>query len=365
MVLLVLRDGKPVVFQAIGEQSPGVPMRTDSVHRIASTTKIFVTTAAMRLYEQGKFKLSDPVSTYLSEFKDLKVSVADKDPSGAVVTRLEAPRRAPTVHDLMRHTAGLTYYWIGPSNPVRQSQKDQDLEGVYSLTADEMLAKLGQQPLLYHPGSTFEYSIATDVLGHVLERIEKKPLDRVLSEQVLQPLGLKDTVWQVDDAMASRLAEPSKQTMEKDQLAWVYTGLDLRKPPKRFSGGAGMASTAGDVGRLLQMLANGGEIDGVRLLSPKTVRYMLHVDHLDGLRGPQYNAGAGYGWGLVNPVRTSAGVHETPGNMGDLYWGGITGPRYVVDPAERLVIVAMFQAPSLRAHYYTMLRQMVYGAMVR
>jgi CubicO group peptidase (beta-lactamase class C family) len=97
MVLLVLRDGKPVVFQAIGEQSPGVPMRTDSVHRIASTTKIFVTTAAMRLYEQGKFKLSDPVSTYLSEFKDLKVSVADKDPSGAVVTRLEAPRRAPTV----------------------------------------------------------------------------------------------------------------------------------------------------------------------------------------------------------------------------------------------------------------------------
>ena len=112
MVLLVLRDGKPVVFQAIGEQSPGVPMRTDSVHWIASTTKIFVTTAAMRLYEQGKFKLSDPVSTYLPEFKDLKVFVADKDPSGAVVTRLEAPRRAPTLHDLMRHTAGLTYYTI-------------------------------------------------------------------------------------------------------------------------------------------------------------------------------------------------------------------------------------------------------------
>lgn len=365
MVLLVLRDGKPVLFQAMGEQTPGAPMRTDSVHRIASTTKIFTTTAAMRLYEQGRFKLSDPVSAYLPEFKDIRVSVSDKDASGNVVTRLEAPRRAPTLHDLMRHTAGLTYYWIGPTNAVRQSQKDQDLEGVYSLTADEMIARLGQQPLLYHPGSTFEYSIATDVLGHVLERIERKPLDQVISEQVLQPLGLRDTVWHVDDTLAPRLAEPSRQTLERDSLAWVFTWLDLRKPPKRFSGGAGMASTAGDVGRLLQMLANGGEIDGVRLLSPKTVRYMLYVDHLEGVRGPHYNAGAGYGWGLVNPVRVAAGVHETPGNPGDLYWGGITGPRYVVDPAERLVIVAMFQAPSLRAHYYTLLRQMVYGAMLR
>jgi CubicO group peptidase (beta-lactamase class C family) len=113
------------------------------------------------------------------------------------------------------------------------------------------------------------------------------------------------------------------------------------------------------------MLVDGGEIDGVRLLSPKTVRYMLHTDHLDGVRGPNYNAGEGYGWSLVNPVRVLPGTHSTPGNPGDVYWGGITGPRYVIDPTERLVIVAMFQAPSLRAHYYTIIRQMVYGAMVK
>jgi CubicO group peptidase (beta-lactamase class C family) len=365
MVLLVLRDGKPVLYEAYGDGAPGTPMRKDSLHRIASTTKIFVTTAALRLYEQGHFKLSDPVATYLPELKDLKVATIAESSTATEAPPTEAPRRAPTVGDLMRHTAGLTYWWIGALNPVRRNQREQDLEGLYSQTGEEMLAKLGQQPLLYQPGSTFEYSIATDVLGHLLERIEGKPLDRILSEQVLQPLGLKDTVWQVDEANAARLAEPSQATLAKDPLAWVYTWLDLRKPPKRFSAGAGLASTAGDVGRLLQMLTNGGEIDGVQLLSPKTVRFMLHTDHLAGLRGPRFNVDEGYGWGLVNPVRLATGAHTTPGAPGDAYWGGITGPRYMVDPTERLVVVAMFQAPSLRAHYYTVLRQMIYGAMVK
>jgi CubicO group peptidase (beta-lactamase class C family) len=200
--------------------------------------------------------------------------------------------------------------------PIKQNQKDQDLEGVYRLSAEEMLAKLGQQPLAYQPGSTFEYSIATDVLGHVLERIEKKPLDQILSEQVLKPLGLKDTVWYLDAQMMSRWAQPSRQTLDKDPLAWVYTWLQPSKPPKRFSGGAGLASTTADVGRLLQMLVNGGAIDGVRLLSPNTVRYMIHTDHLDGVRGPNYTAGEGYGWSLVNPVRIAAGMHATPRQSG-------------------------------------------------
>ena len=365
MVLLVMRDGKPVMFDAFGERAPGSPMQRDSLHRIASTTKMFVTTAALRLYEQGRFKLTDPVATYLPELKDLKVFAGAESGTGTDGPSPEAAKRPPTVGDLMRHTAGLTSWWIGPLNAVRRNQRDQDLEGLYSLTGEEMLAKLGQQPLLYQPGSTFEYSIATDVLGHLLERIEGKPLDRVVSEQVLQPLGLTDTVWQVDDARADRLAEPSQATLAKDPLAWVYGWLDLRKPPKRFSGGAGLASTAGDVGRLLQMLANGGEIDGVRLLSPKTVRFMLHSDQLAGLRGPRNNVEEGYGWSLVNPVRLATGAHTTPGAPGDVYWGGITGPRYMVDPTERLVVVAMFQAPSLRGHYYSLLRQMIYGAMVK
>ena len=365
MVLMVLRDGKPVMSRAFGEQSPGVPMRLDSLHRIASTTKLFVTTAALRLYEQGRFKLSDPVATHLPELKDLKVYAGFESATSGEVPPPEAPRRPPTVQDLMRHTAGLTYWWIGPANPVRRNQREQDLEGLYGLTGPEMLAKLAQQPLLYQPGTTFEYSIATDVLGHMLERIEGKPLDRILAEQVLEPLGLTDTVWQVDEARASRLAEPSQATREKDPLAWVFTWLDLRKPPKRFSAGAGLASSAGDVARLLQMLANGGTIDGVRLLAPRTVRLMLHHDQLNGIRGPRNNVDDGYGWSLVNPVRLATGGHTTPGAPGDLYWGGITGPRYMLDPAERLVVVAMFQAPSLRGHYYALLRQMVYGALMK
>ena len=365
MVLMVLRDGRPVMARAFGEQSPGAPMRLDSLHRIASTTKLFVTTAAMRLYEQGRFKLTDPVAVHLPELKDLKVYAGFEAATGGDAPPPEAPRRAPTVQDLMRHTAGLTYWWIGPANPVRKNQREQDLEGLYSLTGPEMLAKLGQQPLLYQPGTTFEYSIATDVLGHMLERIEGKPLDQILAEQVLQPLGLTDTVWQVDEANAARLAEPSQATREKDPLAWVYTWLDLRKPPKRFSAGAGLASTAGDVARLLQMLANGGTLDGVRLLAPRTVRLMLHHDQLNGIRGPRNNVDEGYGWSLVNPVRLATGGHATPGQPGDLYWGGITGPRYMLDPTERLVVVAMFQAPSLRGHYYALLRQMVYGALVK
>ncbi|WP_162559804.1 serine hydrolase domain-containing protein [Methylobacterium radiodurans] len=365
MVLLVLRDGRPVLAQAFGEQTPGTPMRTDSIHRIASTTKLFVTTAAMRLYEQGRFKLADPVAAYLPELKALKVFAGSEIATEGDAPSPVAPQRAPTIHDLMRHTAGFTYWWIGPANAVRRNQREQNLEGLYDLTGEEMLAKLAQQPLLYQPGSTFEYSIATDVLGHLLERIEGKPLDRIVAEQVLQPLGLEDTVWQVDEARAARLAEPSRQILEKDPLAWVYPWLDLRKAPKRFSGGAGLASTAGDVGRLLQMLANGGAIDGVRLLAPQTVRLMLHSDHLNGIRGPRNNVDPGYGWSLVNPVRLATGPHATPGAAGDVYWGGITGPRYMIDPAERLVVVAMFQAPSLRGHYYAILRQMVYGAMTK
>ena len=365
MVLLVLRDGRPAMFKAFGEQTPGTPMRTDSLHRIASTTKIFVTAAAMRLYEQGRFKLTDPVAAYLPELKDLKVYSGAEAATDGAPPPPEALRRAPTIQDLMRHTAGMTYWWIGPLNPVRRSQREQDLEGLYGLTGPEMLARLGQQPLLYQPGSTFEYSIATDVLGHLLERVEGMPLDRILDEQVLQPLGLKDTVWQVDEARAARLAEPSRRILDTDPLAWVYTWLDLRKPPRRFSGGAGLASRAGDVGRLLQMLANGGTLDGVRLLAPATVRLMLHHDQLAGLRGPRNNVDAGYGWSLVNPVRLATGGHATPGAPGDVYWGGITGPRYMIDPAERLVVVAMFQAPSLRGHYYAVLRQMLYAALIR
>ncbi|MDP4021525.1 serine hydrolase domain-containing protein [Methylobacterium sp. NEAU 140] len=365
MVLMILRDGKPVMFEAFGERAPGSPMQKDSLHRIASTTKLFVTTAALRLYEQGRFKLADPVATYLPELKTLTVYGGAESATDGEAPPPAAPRRAPTIEDLLKHTAGLTYWWIGPLNPVRRNQRDQDLEGLYGLTGEEMLTKLGQQPLLYQPGSTFEYSIATDVLGHLLERIEQKPLDRIVSEQVLQPLGLTDTVWQVDEARAGRLAEPSQATLAKDPLAWVYGWLDLRKPPKRFSGGAGLASTAGDVGRLLQMLANGGALDGVRLLSPQTVRFMLNTDHLAGLRGPRNNVDEGYGWSLVNPVRLATGAHTTPGAPGDVYWGGITGPRYMIDPSERLVVVALFQAPSLRGHYYALLRQMIYGAMVK
>jgi CubicO group peptidase (beta-lactamase class C family) len=355
-VVLIIRDGQVVLHEAVGwaDKDKKVAMKRDSIHPIASSTKLITTVAALRLFEQNKLSVMAPIATYLPELKDLKIE--RRDASGAATSELVAPTRQPTVHDLMTHRAGFTYFFF-PPNPLRNKYRELGIDRIDTLSTDEMLQKLATLPLVFSPGTSFEYSIATDLLGHIVERITKKPLDVALKELVLDPLKMKDTVFSVGADRLDRFARP----LATDPDMWVFQWLDVTKPPKRFSGGAGMASTASDYARLLQMIVNGGTLDGARVLSPGTVRWAM-ANQIGAMRGVAH-PGDGYSWNLFNPVRTGDGGAMFPGNVGDIFWGGITGPRYFVDPKEKLVGVLFAQGPSIRAAYHAELRAMVYGAL--
>jgi CubicO group peptidase (beta-lactamase class C family) len=356
-VVLIARNEQIVLFDAVGwaDKEKKIPMRRDSIHPVASSTKLITTVAALRLFEMNKLPVMAPIANFLPELKDLKVAVQKRDAEGKVTTELAAPPRQPTVHDLMTHRAGFTYFFF-PPNPLRAQYRELGIDRIDTLSADEMLQKLGKVPLAFAPGSSFEYSIATDLLGHIIERVTKKPLDAALKELVLDLLKMRDTTFHVQGAAMSRFARP----LASDPDMWVFQWLDVTKAPKRFSGGAGMASTAADYHRLLQMLMNGGTLDGVRLLSPMTVRWAM-ADHIGAMRGVAH-PGDGYSWNLFNPVRIAEGGAVFPGSIGDIYWGGITGPRYFVDPREQIVAIVFVQGPAVRAAYHAELRSMVYGA---
>ena len=354
-VVLIMRDGKVVLHEAVGfaDKDKKIAMRRDSIHPIASSTKLITTVAALRLFEANQLSLLTPIATYLPELKDLKIE--RRDASGAATTELVAPTRQPTVHDLMTHRAGFTYFFF-PPNPLRNKYRELGIDRIDTLSTEEMLQKLAPLPLVFSPGTSFEYSISTDLLGHIIERITKKPLDVALKELVLDPLKMKETVFHVPADKMDRFARP----LANDPDMWVFQWLDVTKPPKRFSGGAGMASTAGDYARLLQMIANGGTLDGVRVLSPMTVRFAM-ANQIGTTRGVAH-PGDGYSWNLFNPVRVDEGGAMFAGSVGDIFWGGITGPRYFVDPKEKLVGVLFAQGPSIRAAYHAELRALVYGA---
>jgi CubicO group peptidase (beta-lactamase class C family) len=359
-VVLIARNGQILLHEAVGwaDKDKKVPMRRNSIHPIASSSKLITTVAALRLFEANKLQVMAPIAAYLPELKDLKVAVERRDAAGNVTTELVAPARQPTVHDLMTHRAGFTYFFF-PPNPLRNRYRELGIDRIENMTADEMLAKLATLPLAFSPGTSFEYSIATDLLGHIIERITKKPLDAALKELVLDPLNMRDTSFVVQGAALERFARP----LSNDPDMWVFEWLNVTKPPKRFSGGAGLASTASDYFRVLQMLVNGGTLDGVRLLSPLTVRWAL-ADQIGATPRGAGNPGDGYSWNLVNPVRVTEGGAAFPGSIGDVFWGGITGPRYFFDRTEQLVGIVFAEGPSIRAAYHAELRAMVYGAIV-
>ena len=355
-VVLIMRNGQTVLHEAVGwaDKDKKIAMRRDSIHPIASSTKLITTVAALRLYEANQLPVMAPISTFLPELKDLKIE--RRDASGAATGELVAPARQPTVHDLMTHRAGFTYFFF-PPNPLRTKYRELGIDRIDTMNTSETLQKLATLPLAFSPGSSFEYSIATDSLCHIIERVTKKPLDVALKELVLDPLKMRATTFHVQGAAMERFARP----LASDPDMWVFNWLDVTKAPKRFSGGAGMASTASDYARLLQMLLNGGTLDGQRLLSPATVRWAM-ADHIGTMRGVAH-PGDGYSWNLSNPVRVGVGAPLFPGNIGDIYWGGITGPRYFVDPKEKLVGIVFVQGPAVRAAYHAELRSMVYAAL--
>ncbi|MGD9923820.1 MAG: serine hydrolase domain-containing protein, partial [Pseudorhodoplanes sp.] len=301
-VVLVARDGQIVLHEAVGwaDKAKNIRMQLNTIHPVASSTKLITSIAALRLFEQNKLQLMTPIAVYLPELKDLKVAVEKKDASGTVNAELAVPGRQPTVHDLMTHRAGFTYFFF-PANPLRSKYRELGIDRVDNMSADEMLQKLATLPLAFAPGMSFEYSIATDVLGHIIERVTGKPLDVALNELVLTPLKMTDTTFHVKGQDVSRYARP----LPADKDMWVFEWLDVTRAPKRFSGGAGMASTTENYYRVLQLLLNEGTYNGVRLLSPSSVRYAM-ADQIGTMRGAAH-PGDGYSWSLFNPVRVSEG----------------------------------------------------------
>jgi CubicO group peptidase (beta-lactamase class C family) len=355
VVMLLARDGKVVMHKALGSQDAAkrTAMREDSIFRIYSMSKPIVSVAAMILVEEGRLQLSDPVSQHIPELKGLKVGV-EKDGRLEIV----AAQREPTVQDLLRHTSGLTYGVFGKGLVKDIYTKN----GIDSTEHDnvEFVKKLATAPLMFQPGTTWEYSRSTDVLGHVIERVSGMPLDRFLQERIFAPLGMKDTGFFAPPERAGRLAEAFATDPDSKQPLRL---LEVRQMPRYLAGGQGLVSTAQDYFRFAQMLLNGGELDGKRILAKKTVEYMT-TDHLGTIRGPAYAPGPGYGFGLGFAVRLADGQASTPGSTGDYNWGGLGGTYFWVDPRERLVAIWMMQAPGQRTYYRGLYRDMVYGAMM-
>jgi CubicO group peptidase (beta-lactamase class C family) len=257
---------------------------------------------------------------------------------------------------LLRHTAGFTYEFSGDS-AVQKMYREAKVSRRDQTNADHA-ATLAKLPLAFQPGTRWEYGRATDVLGRLLEAIEGKSLAELLTQRILDPLGMTDTGFHAPAAEHDRLAEP----FERDpDTGGVVSLIDVRQPPMFQSGGGGLVSTAMDYARFLQMLLNGGTLGGVRLLGRKTVEFMT-ADHVGPVPGVDTLAGPGHGFGLGFAVRLADGIAATPGSAGQYFWGGVAGTAFWVDPREELAAVLMMQGPGQREYYRALFRALVYGA---
>ena len=357
-VLAIARGGRLAYGEAFGwhDREAGVPMSADAIFRVASMTKPITSVAAMMLAEEGRLEIAAPVAQYLPEFAELTVG-----------TERRKAQRTMTVQDLMRHTSGLTYAQFGDT-PVQMIWRDTKLMDEDQTNA-ELVAKLAGLPLMFEPGTTWEYSMSTDVLGRVVEVVSGESLGEFFADHIFRPLGMADTGFAATGERAARVAEPQNDPATGSQPPM----RNVTRENRWHSGGGGAVSTAADYLRFCQMLLNGGELDGVRLLAPKTIAYMAS-DHLppDCAYGetarPRFGALApvpemGYGFGLGFAVRKEPGRSPVPGSVGEFFWGGVTGTYFWIDPQEDMVVVLMLQAPDQRLHYRYLTRQLVYAAL--
>jgi len=361
-VALIARHGKVVLHEAIGQRDPasGAAMATDAIFRIYSMTKPLVSVATMQLVEQGRLMLADPVSRYLPAFAKMQLAHME---DGQM--QLRPSRAAITVYDLLRHTAGMTYEFLGHS-PVQQMYERAGLRITAREHSNAEFADLlASMPLMFQPGSIWEYSRATDVLGAVLEVVTGQSLGELLQRQVLGPLEMVDTAFSVPVSKQQRIA----QAFAHDPDGGTQMPLiDLTQVPRLESGGGGLGGTVADYARFCQCMLNGGVLEGKRLLSPQTVRLMTS-DHLGRIgQNRTENAGnmlaPGTGFGLGFSVRLAAGLDTLPGNVGLYSWGGIAGTTFWVDPKEDMFAILMIQAPNQREYYRPLFRNLVYAAML-
>jgi CubicO group peptidase (beta-lactamase class C family) len=370
-VVMLARDGKVVYHEAFGVRDPatGAPMRKDSIFRMYSMTKPVTGVAVLMLMEEGKIRLSDPISKYLPALKNPKVAVETVDAQGRRVASTVPANREITIQDLMRHTSGITY---GAGNSAAEQAMTKaglglQLAGAEGgplsarLTDQQMVEELGKLPLMFQPGASWEYGRSIDVLLALVEVVSGQRADAFMDSRIFKLLGMTDTFFNIPQDKLDRVAQPGP-----DPDTGVTAQLtDVTRPRIFLGGGEGLLSTASDYMRFALMLANGGEGNGVRLLSRKTVELMAS-DHLGPAlsQGPNFAPGPGYGFGLTVAVRTQPGMAAYPGSVGEFNWGGAAGTAFWVDPKENLVPIMLIQAPGQRLYYRFAFRGLVYQSLV-
>jgi CubicO group peptidase (beta-lactamase class C family) len=359
-VIGIMRGGKLAHLEAVGYRDPASrePLKPDAIFSIASMTKAMTSTAIMTLVEEGRVLLGDPVSKYLPPLADLKVA----EPAGGT----RAPKQLPTIQDLLRHTSGLTYRDRG-TTPAHALYPGSSVWAAERMSKDETIAALAKSPLLFDPGSNWEYGFSTDVLGFVVEAVTGKPLGSVLQERVWGPLAMGDTSFALPAAKRARYALAlAKDPVTGNPNTVVHHSTD--KTQKWESGGGGAVSTAADYLRFAEMLRSGGKLGSADVLGRGTVALMT-ADHLPGsfnnmIADKMDPAAAGYGFGLGVAVRRQDGIAAMAGSAGDYYWSGVYGTYFWVDLKEQLAVVFMAAAPGLiRLRYRQMTRNLVYQAL--
>lgn len=361
-VLWVGRRGQAAHVYAFGQRDveARLPMRDDSMFRIASQTKALVSTATLMLQEEGKLLISDPVSKYLPEFRETTVAVP-KTSGGYDIVKA---RRPITIRDLLTHTSGVGY----GGGPAAERWEAAGITGWYFADREEPIretvSRIASLPFEAQPGERWVYGYNTDILGALIEQVGGQKLDELLRSKIFVPLGMNDTYFYVPESKKDRVATvyslgaTGRIQRTPDQGGMVSQGSYVSGPRRSFSGGAGLVSTARDYARFLQMMLNGGELDGVRLLSRATVELMTS-NHL---RGIAFNDGQGFGLGFS--VVTDVGARGTPGSIGEFGWGGAYHSTYWVDPKEQLVVVYLTQLiPAGDIDDQAKVRALVYAAL--
>ncbi len=350
MTTLLARHGKVVSLKSYGKKSleTGAPMTQDTIFRIYSMTKPITGVAMMILFEEGKWRLDDPVTRYVPEFKNLKVMVsADKD---GKITAVEDMKRPPTMREVMSHTAGFGY-GLGDEHPVDKLYREKQVLAASGLK--EMIDRTATIPLMYQPGTNWSYSSAVDIQGYIVEKLTGKTLGQYMDERIFKPLKMNDTAFQTGAAKANRLAEVyvfDKAQGKIVEAKTLFSGQmpDYSKPPTMESGGGGLVSTTMDYARFSQMVLNGGVLDGVRILSPASVELMgtnvIPKDVLlntNGSVGLRFNEAVGFGldFMVVNDARKAGTLQGS----GTLSWGGAAGTWFWIDPKNDVIFVGMIQ----------------------
>jgi CubicO group peptidase (beta-lactamase class C family) len=369
----VVRHGQLAYFSSLGmmDRERGKPVTDDTIWRIYSMTKPITGVALMTLYERGHFQLSDPVHRFIPQWRNLKVGERASDGS----TRLVDPQRPMTVRDLMMHMSGIGYGGL-LERLGADEQEEQGGQGDSPLdrrgTLESLVDQLAEQPLHFHPGTRWLYSLSTDVCGRLVEIMSGQRFDEYLSAELFEPLGMVDTGFVVPDEKAGRFAANYRRNSRKDLvLLEDPEGSPYRKPRTFLSGGGGLVSTTNDYLRFTQMLLNGGELDGVRILGPKTVQ-LMSSNHLPGgrelkdfaMRNGYGEVGFdGMGFGLTMAVGLGAVETQVVGSAGEYMWGGAASTIFWIDPLEELVAVFMTQLiPSGTFNFRGQLKSLIYPA---